>query len=82
MQRPIRVGPIVETRAGNGGLYMFGLSATHLIILLIIVLIIFGGGKLPDLGRQLGTAINEFKNSVRPQDDSDKPTTPPNDKQA
>ncbi|HNR35646.1 MAG TPA: twin-arginine translocase TatA/TatE family subunit [Candidatus Hydrogenedentes bacterium] len=61
---------------------MFGLSATHLIILLIIVLIIFGGGKLPDLGRQLGTAINEFKNSVRPQEDSDKPTTPPNDKQA
>jgi len=61
---------------------MFGLSATHLIILLIIVLIIFGGGKLPDLGKQLGTAINEFKNSVRPSDENDKPTTPPSDKQA
>lgn len=59
---------------------MFGLSATHLVILLIIVLIIFGGGKLPELGKQLGTAINEFKNSVRPQDEIEKQTPPPSDK--
>ena len=32
----------------------------------MIVMIIFGGGKLPDLGKQLGSAINEFKNSINP----------------
>ena len=45
---------------------MFGLSVTHLIIILVIVMVIFGGGKLPDLGKQLGSAINEFKNSINP----------------
>ena len=47
---------------------MFGLSATHLIIILIMVLVIFGAGKLPEVGKQLGSAINEFKESVNPKE--------------
>ena len=58
---------------------MFGLSITHLIIILVIVMIIFGGGKLPDLGKQLGSAINEFKNSINPPQ-SEKPKEGEEDK--
>lgn len=50
---------------------MFGLGSTELIILLIIVLVIFGAGKLPTIGRSLGTAITEFKDSIKPKDDED-----------
>lgn len=48
---------------------MFGLGSTELIILLVIVLIVFGAGKLPTIGRSLGTAITEFKDSVKPNDE-------------
>ena len=43
----------------------------ELIIILFIVLVIFGAGKLPQVGKSLGGAINEFRSSVRPEDDKD-----------
>jgi len=55
---------------------MFGLSGVHLLIILIVVLIIFGPGKLPEVGKSLGTAITEFKKSVSSKDDeAPKPPT-------
>ena len=48
---------------------MFGLPAgSELILILVIVLIVFGAGKLPSVGRSLGQAITEFKESVSPKD--------------
>ena len=52
---------------------MFGLSGVHLFILLVVVLIIFGPGKLPQVGKSLGTAISEFKNSLSAKDEPEKP---------
>lgn len=46
------------------------------IILLFIVLIIFGPGKLPQIGRSLGSAISQFKDSVRGKDESEKKEPP------
>lgn len=43
----------------------------ELVIILLIVLITFGAGKLPQVGRSLGSAINEFKDSVAPKKDED-----------
>ena len=50
-------------------------------IVLLLVLIVFGAGKLPQVGRQLGSAISEFKATVSPKDeDGDDPPAPPMDK--
>jgi TatA/E family protein of Tat protein translocase len=46
---------------------MFGLSGVHLFIILVVVLIIFGPGKLPQVAKSIGEAINEFRNSVTPK---------------
>ncbi|RJQ54517.1 MAG: twin-arginine translocase TatA/TatE family subunit [Actinobacteria bacterium] len=34
---------------------------TELVVILVIALIIFGPKKLPEMGRAVGKAINEFK---------------------
>lgn len=49
---------------------MFGLGTTELIIILAVVLIIFGAGKLPEVGRMLGSGIRNFQKSVRGDEES------------
>lgn len=44
---------------------MFNLGAGELIVILVIVLVIFGGGRLADLGTQLGEGIKNFKKGYR-----------------
>lgn len=43
---------------------MFGLGVTELIIILVIVVILFGSSRLPEIGRGVGEAINNFKKST------------------
>jgi sec-independent protein translocase protein TatA len=46
----------------------------QVVIVLVIVLLLFGVGKLPQVGKGMGQAINEFKSAVgkKPNDtDSD-----------
>ncbi len=40
---------------------MFGLGMPELIIIFIVALLVFGPKRLPELGKALGRAINEFK---------------------
>ena len=48
-------------------------GATELLIIFGIVLLVFGTGKLRSVGRDLGGAIGEFKNSMKNSDeDKDK----------
>ena len=49
------------------------IGPTELIIVLAIVLIIFGPKRLPGLGRQLGSGMREFKESIsgKGRDDED-----------
>lgn len=42
-------------------------------IILVIVLVIFGAGKLPNLGKSLGSGIRNFNKSVKGEDDEDTP---------
>jgi sec-independent protein translocase protein TatA len=49
----------------------------ELVIVLVIVLLIFGPKRLPGLGKQLGSGMREFKDSIsgkdRDDDDDDEP---------
>ena len=44
---------------------MFGIGAPELVLILIIALVIFGPGKLPEIGKSVGKAMNEFKKASR-----------------
>jgi sec-independent protein translocase protein TatA len=44
------------------------IGPTELIIVLVIVLVIFGPKRLPGLGKQLGTGMREFKDSITGKD--------------
>ncbi|SDM39163.1 twin-arginine translocase TatA/TatE family subunit [Halarsenatibacter silvermanii] len=44
---------------------MFGLGAPELIIILGIILIIFGPGRVPEMGRAIGSGIRELKNASK-----------------
>jgi sec-independent protein translocase protein TatA len=43
----------------------------ELIIVLVIVLLIFGPKRLPGLGKQLGSGMREFKDSIAGKGDRD-----------
>ena len=43
---------------------MFRNPTTDLIVVLVIVLLIFGPKRLPGLGKQFGTGLREFKESI------------------
>lgn len=48
----------------------------ELVVILVIVLIIFGAGKLPTVGKSIGGAIKEFKESVTDKEDEKEPVEP------
>ncbi len=41
----------------------------QVVIILVIVLLLFGVGKLPQVGRGMGQAINEFRSAVSKKDE-------------
>ncbi|MBQ4856229.1 twin-arginine translocase TatA/TatE family subunit [Rhodanobacter sp. B2A1Ga4] len=52
---------------------MFGLdSFSHWIVLLVLALLVFGTGKLRNAGRDLGSAIADFRKGLKdnPPDES------------
>jgi sec-independent protein translocase protein TatA len=59
--------------------FIAGLGPLELAIVLLIVLVLVGGKRLPQLGRQLGDGMREFKDSVTAKadkhfDDDDSPS--------
>jgi sec-independent protein translocase protein TatA len=47
---------------------MPNIGPLELIVVLVIVLVIFGPKRLPSLGRQLGSGMREFKDSITGKD--------------
>ena len=45
-----------------------GLSIWHILLFAVIVILLFGTSKLKNLGKDLGGAIKDFKDSVNPDD--------------
>ena len=44
------------------------LSWQHLLIVAILLLVLFGGKKIPEMMRGLGSGIKEFKDAVKEED--------------
>ena len=44
------------------------LGTTELILILVIVVVVFGVGKLPQVGKQLGEGIKNFKSEMGAED--------------
>lgn len=44
---------------------MFNLGFGEMLLILIVALVIFGPGKLPEVGKAMGKAINEVKKASR-----------------
>jgi len=47
----------------------FAIQPIHIVIILVIALLIFGPKKLPDMGRNLGRTITEFRKGTREMTD-------------
>ncbi len=45
---------------------------TQWIIVLVIVLLLFGGSRIPEMMRGLGSGMKEFKKGLREEDEADK----------
>ncbi|MDN3606130.1 Sec-independent protein translocase subunit TatA/TatB [Kaistella yonginensis] len=59
-------------------LTILALSWQHLLIVGIIILVFFGGRKIPEMMRGLGSGIKEFKDAVK-EDDPKRPEEPKSD---
>lgn len=46
------------------------LGLPELLIILFIIILIFGANRLPDIGRGVGRAIRNFKDSTRDDDNN------------
>jgi sec-independent protein translocase protein TatA len=44
---------------------------TELIIILVIVVLLFGVGRVARVGKELGTAIREFRKGLQGEDEAD-----------
>lgn len=42
-----------------------GIGTTEIVVLGLIVLVLFGGKKLPELARGMGSSIKEFRNAAK-----------------
>ena len=60
-------------------LVILALSWQHILIVAIILVLLFGGKKIPELMRGVGSGIKEFKDAVKedekkPEDKSQNPS--------
>lgn len=53
------------------------IGAPQIILIVVVILLLFGGRKIPELMRGLGSGIKEFKDASK--DDDKGPTPPPAD---
>ncbi|MGD0750806.1 MAG: twin-arginine translocase TatA/TatE family subunit [Anaerolineales bacterium] len=48
----------------------FGIQPIHIVIIILVALLVFGPKRLPEIGRTIGKALNEFRNGTREVTDS------------
>lgn len=56
---------------------ILSLSWQHILIVALILILLFGGKKIPELMRGMGSGIKEFKDAVKEEDKkTEQPVTP------
>ncbi len=50
---------------------MAGLSVWHILLFAVVLILLFGTAKLKNLGKDLGGAVKDFKDSVKTEDDKE-----------
>ncbi len=48
-----------------------GIGLPEILLIVVVVLIIFGAGRLPEVGRGIGTAIKEFRGTIGNKDNAE-----------
>jgi len=51
-------------------------NPVHIVILLGIALLLFGGRRLPEIGRSLGSGMREFKDAISGNSHEEEPPQP------
>lgn len=51
--------------------YLF-VGSEQVLVILVIVVLLFGGRKIPELMKGIGTGIKEFKKASKTEDETDK----------
>ena len=51
---------------------IMGLGVKEILVIAVIILLLFGGKKIPELMKGIGSGIKEFKKSVKDDDTKDK----------
>ena len=46
-----------------------GLGSTEIVLILFVVLLLFGGKKIPELAKGLGSGIKNFKKAINEDDE-------------
>jgi sec-independent protein translocase protein TatA len=46
----------------------FAISPVQILVIALVVLLLFGGRKIPELMKGLGTGIKEFKNATKEEE--------------
>ncbi|HVS84359.1 MAG TPA: twin-arginine translocase TatA/TatE family subunit [Gaiellaceae bacterium] len=49
----------------------------HILVLLLLALLLFGGKRLPEIGRSLGSGMREFKDSLMGNESQPQQQLPP-----
>lgn len=52
-----------------------GLSIWHVLVLLVVVILLFGTSRIKSLGKDLGTALKDFRQSVGEDNPNSQPST-------
>ena len=47
------------------------IGAPQIILIVVVVLLLFGGRKIPELMKRLGSGIKEFKNATKEDEETD-----------
>lgn len=57
---------------------ILALSWEHIVVIGLILVLLFGGKKIPELMRGMGSGIKEFKDAVKKDDEVPTPQNPVN----